>query len=43
MLTIGDKFPAFDLRAVVSLGELLPTVQPSECANYFVKAGYARI
>ena len=25
-----------------SLADLLPAVQPSECANYFVKAGYAR-
>jgi putative transposase len=25
-----------------ALAELLPTVQPTECANYFAKAGYAR-
>jgi len=25
-----------------ALASLLPTVQPSECANYFAKAGYAR-
>jgi len=25
-----------------ALAALLPTVQPSECANYFAKAGYAR-
>jgi transposase len=25
-----------------ALADLLPTVQPSECANYFAKAGYAR-
>ncbi len=25
-----------------ALATLLPTVQPSECANYFAKAGYAR-
>ena len=25
-----------------ALADLLPTVQPAECANYFAKAGYAR-
>jgi len=25
-----------------ALADLLPAVQPTECANYFVKAGYAR-
>jgi putative transposase len=25
-----------------ALAAMLPTVQPSECANYFTKAGYAR-
>ncbi len=25
-----------------AIGELLPTVKPAECQNYFVKAGYAR-
>ena len=25
-----------------AVADLLPTVDPTECANYFVKAGYAR-
>ena len=25
-----------------AIGDLLPTVQPTECANYFAKAGYPR-
>jgi hypothetical protein len=28
--------------ALAALAALLPAVQPSECANYFAKAGYAR-
>jgi hypothetical protein len=25
-----------------AVADLLPTVEPTECANYFAKAGYAR-
>ena len=25
------------------VGDLVPTIQPAECANYFVNAGYASV